>query len=67
MTGFKDMTFCEGKGCIKFDTCPRALTQEVKEAGTRWWGSSDFPVSIFAEPKELECYVGEKTIENKDK
>ena len=53
MIGFKDMTFCLAESCKKFLECPRALTQEVTEAGTKWWGSPDFPVVVA---ERFDCY-----------
>ena len=49
---YKDMTFCPGDGCAKFNECPRALTQEVKEKS----GKAGLLVSQFMEPKKQECY-----------
>ncbi len=49
---YRDRTFCSGNGCIKFDTCPRALTEAVKLQAE----NLGYLVSQFAEPKELDCY-----------
>lgn len=58
MICYRDMTFCSGDGCKKFDTCPRALTDKVKAGAAKWWGGdgSDAPIARFAEPKKLSCY-----------
>jgi hypothetical protein len=43
MLGFRDMTFCTSKCGNK--ECFRQITEEVLEAGKRWWnGSEDFPM-----------------------
>jgi hypothetical protein len=54
MIHFRDKTLCEFKKCAKFETCPRALTDDLIEQGRKWWGSDDFPVSIYI--SEPECY-----------
>ena len=56
MIGYRDMTFCRGDGCIAFDRCPRAITEKVKAAASRWWGGDDFPIVQFSDPKSLPCY-----------
>ena len=66
---YKSTTFCDGNGgkCLKFKTCPRALTDEVKQKAKRWWlatsweatGNSieeDIPLAIVAAPRKLDCY-----------
>jgi hypothetical protein len=57
MMSYRDTTFCTGDGCTKFDTCPRALTPVVEAAARRWWGGDGAPISRFAEPAKLDCYV----------
>jgi hypothetical protein len=42
MLGYKDMTFCADECSNK--ECFRQITEEVKAAGKRWWGSEDFPM-----------------------
>lgn len=56
MICYKDMTFCKGGGCTKFDGCPRALTDEVQAGAVRWWGNENPPIAIFTEPQNLDCY-----------
>jgi hypothetical protein len=56
MMSFRDMTFCPGDGCAKFDTCPRALTTAVQDAAKRWWGGDGAPISRFTDPRALTCY-----------
>ena len=56
MIFYRDMTFCRGDGCVKFNECPRALTEAV------WKKAEEFglPVSQFTDPKELKCYEKEE-------
>lgn len=58
MTGYKDMTFCDGNDgkCYAFKYCRRAITAKVRAGGKAWWGSEDFPIAVFGQPKELKCY-----------
>jgi len=49
---YRDMTFCEGGGCLKFNECPRALTQDVRERAKML----GLFVSRFTEPTKLHCY-----------
>ncbi len=61
---YRDMTFCSGDGCAKFEGCPRALTEEVKAAADRWWKRPEImaqfsvPISQFTDPRELDCWEG---------
>lgn len=52
MICFRDMTFCIHPDC----TCDpeRQLTDEVREAARKWWGSDDAPISMgyICKPKE---------------
>lgn len=50
MMGYRDMTFCTSPCGNK--SCFRQLTQEVQEAGKRWWGSEDFPI-VTADFKDM--------------
>jgi len=59
MIHYRDMTFCAGNGCTKFDTCPRALTEKVKADAAKWWGGDDAPICRFSKPEKLECYRAE--------
>ena len=54
---YKDMTFCEGDGCKQFRRCFRALTPKVEDDAER----IGLPITLFANPKELDCYLVEKT------
>jgi hypothetical protein len=54
---YKDMTFCSGDGCVQFSKCFRALTPEVEARAAR----IGLPISRFSSPKELDCYLVEKT------
>lgn len=57
MMCYKDREFCTGDGCAKFERCPRALTQEVRAATVRWWGSEEnVPLAVCEDPTKLECY-----------
>lgn len=53
---YRDTTFCRGDGCTKFETCPRALTEEVQGRAEKWWGGKDAPIAEFTEPKKLVCW-----------
>ncbi len=56
MICYKDMTFCSGDGCSKFNNCPRALTDKVKKDAKKWWSNNNPPISLFTNPKKLECW-----------
>ena len=58
MMSYRDMTFCAGgePRCAKFKTCPRALTQDVRDKAERWWGGPDAPITRYGEPEKVECY-----------
>ena len=47
MMCYRDTTFCTEEDCQKFDTCDRALTQEVKEKAVQWWGCDDTPICVY--------------------
>lgn len=53
---YKDSTFCKAKDCIKFNTCHRALTDDVKASAEMWWGNGEALISTFIEPEKLDCY-----------
>lgn len=57
MICYKDRTFCAGGGCLKFKECPRALTDDVREAARL----AGLLISQFANPKELDCYAAPTT------
>lgn len=57
MISFRDMTFCSASECAGFNKCPRALTDDVRSDARRWWGNDNAPISRFANPKLLKCYV----------
>jgi hypothetical protein len=58
MIGYDDRTFCTGDGCKRFAVdCQRSLTKEIRDQAERWWGGKDVPITQFANPRELECYV----------
>lgn len=56
MIAYQDKAFCTARECSKFDTCGRALTDEVKQRAEGWWGGPNPPIARFANPKELKCY-----------
>lgn len=60
---YRDMTFCSGDGCARFNDCPRALTQKVKDGAKR----SGWPISRFAEPKANECWASRAQVEGGEK
>lgn len=53
---YRDMTFCTGDRCVKFATCPRALTPAVKAAAEKWWRGKGAPIDLFANPRAQSCY-----------
>lgn len=57
MLCYADRTFCNATECERFTHCPRALTDEVKQAAIRWWGNDDPPVALYANPRDLQCYT----------
>lgn len=60
MIHFRDMTFCTGAGCAKFNTCPQALTERILIESTAWWGGPYAPIARYEDPTKLECYAGPK-------
>lgn len=52
MLCYRDMTFCEGDGCAKFQACHRAFT-ETHRANAK---ENGLPVSKFENPRELDCW-----------
>lgn len=56
MISYKGRTFCKAENCKKFYGCPRALTTDVIKRAEQWWGGPDAPISVFAEPEELDCF-----------
>lgn len=52
MICYRDMTFCAGDGCSKFDTCPRTLTADVRERAEK----SGLHIAQFTDPKALPCH-----------
>lgn len=60
MIYYKDTSFCTGAGCVKFNSCPKALTEKVLVEATHWWGGPDAPISRHEDPTQLECYEGPK-------
>lgn len=48
MMCYRDMTFCKAENCVKFNECPRALTEQVKQAAERWM--KDAPIAVFTAP-----------------
>jgi len=53
MIHYADMTFCQGAGCQARKTCPRYLTKEILKRSI----AADLPLSTFADPTILRCYV----------
>lgn len=44
MICYRDQTYCVAN--CSHAGCTRLLTPEVKEAATKWWGSSDAPIAV---------------------
>jgi len=63
MLCYKDMTFCSyWEECKDGKNCNRALTPEVFENATKWWGLiSKNPVPICQFSEQPDCFK-----ENKD-
>lgn len=59
MMCFRDTTFCAGGSprCTKFATCPRALTDAVRDAAALWWGAPDAPIAEYTDPEKVPCYA----------
>ncbi len=68
---YKSTTFCDGAGgrCLKFNACPMALTEKVKEKAQRWWEANgdttqDGPaIAIIAAPSKMDCYEPPKKMD----
>lgn len=60
MMCYRDMTFCTAATCTNFNTCHRALTDDVQAQARAWWGGDDSPICLFAEPEELKCFEEEQ-------
>lgn len=52
MICYRDMTFCAGDGCQRFDGCPRALTEDVRADAQ----AKGLPIMEFEHPKALQCF-----------
>ncbi len=46
MISYKDMTFCRENECRLFNSCFRALTEEVREEARLWY---DTPICLFSD------------------
>lgn len=53
MMYYRDMTFCPKKDCEKFQSCNRALTQEVHQKA----GSIGMLISVYNINANLDCYL----------
>jgi len=50
MTCYKDRCYCPFYVlCRSGHSCDRALTEQVKEDASKWWGKDDAPISVYAE------------------
>ena len=47
MLCYRYMTFCEESTCARWDTCPRSLTDGVRDAARQWWGGNGAPICVF--------------------
>jgi len=54
MMTYRDMTFCDADWCSKFKTCDRALTEDVKQKASEWWGDDPGspPICIYMDTPE---------------
>ena len=68
MMSYRDTTFCEGGSprCAQFGQCFRALTPEVRERAAKWWGGPDAPITRWAVPEQLDCYVPPQAEDKKE-
>lgn len=58
MICFKDMTFCTDSIYTCINTkCKRYLSEDVIQAGTSWWGHSDFPLALSTFKEYCNDYV----------
>ena len=62
MISYRDMTFCTEDTCAKWEGCHRALTEDVLEAATVWWGSDDAPISMWG--SRPGCYEASPMYDN---
>ena len=53
MISYKDMTFCAHDTCTKFQSCTRALTEQVLIDAQRWM--KDAPIAQYVD--KPNCYV----------
>lgn len=53
MMCFADKTFCGGDGCDKFETCPKALTNQIREHARL----AHLEIAEYEQPKLLPCYI----------
>ena len=52
MIGFKDRTWCPNyinTHCAFKKGCDRVFTAEDQIDAEKWWGNSNFPISLFSE------------------
>ena len=52
MTCYRDMTFCEGNGCLAAKGCHRYLTEDIYARAQ----AANMEIARFAEPEKLKCY-----------
>ena len=57
MMCFADKTFCPFLGCEN-TACDRRLTDKVKAAAVKWFGSDDPPISLYLD--KPECFRGDE-------
>jgi len=61
MMCYRDRTWCQfWEECKDGGQCGRALTKDVKDAATRWWGNDNPPIATYVD--KPECFK-EKTNE----
>jgi hypothetical protein len=53
MICYQDKTFCKGDGCILFDHCHRALTEDV----VRGAQDANLPIAQVTDPQEMSCWT----------
>jgi len=57
LMNYKDKTFCTfWKDCKSGKSCPRALTDEIKQGAKRWMSSvKEPPICVYAD--KPDCFV----------
>lgn len=60
MMCYQDRTFCITPGCV----CGNALTDDIRAAAVKWWGSEDAPIAVA---RRCEGDAIARSLEREDK